>query len=318
MVKHSVMILAALGMCLSVQAQGGGIAESVFGKTEGTPVETGAVFVDGVLLNAPYTVTQVGNTILINGEVVNRFEVLSAAEKRAKASGTDKDVAEEAPELPEVSAKKPATRRVLSVEERKAAEKKRKEIEAKFDEKGSFNIDPVNRNPNALFEEADYTYTPPKREEPKVVPYVRPVAVSGSERIAQQRARAEEMKAEREERTNPFREVEESFDSLSEKEIEQYKAQFVKRRAVLENALQGDGMIVCASMNSATAVLTKPEMQKFLVGFFNAMGKDNQKMMPSNPKIHKAYVAKMWENRATSKPALVTILKRLKEAAKKD
>ncbi len=317
MLKHGLAAMLALGVSFVTLAKVDEVAVGLFGTTEGEEIAKGAVFVDGLLLKAPYKVVQKGNVILVNDTVVSRFEVLSAEEK--KNAGTDEAAAEEeTPPEPAATSSKPAKPRVMSVEERKEADKKKKELQAKFAEKSTFNIDPVSKDPNALFEEADYTFTPPKKEEPKAIPYVRPASVSGSERIAMQRARAEEMKAEREERNNPFKTVQESFESLSEAEIAKYKEQFVKRRETLEKVLKQDGMLFLASMNSGTAVFNKQEMGRFLVAFYKALPKDNRKLVPAMPKMNKAYVDKIWENRKANKAPLTAILKRLQSESKKD
>ena len=327
MIKRMALALAALVAVFSLaRAQDGvdPLAVSLFGETDGAKVSTGVVFIDGLLIPAPYTVSQKGNVIFVNGKVASRFSV---EHKEETAASDDAPVLEDNPAPSRSSAslssasRSVAMPKAMSPAERRAAaarEKAKREIKPT----GGFNTDPnPNAGATALFEEADYTYTPPKKPEPKAIPYVRPAAVSGSDRIAKMKAVEAEKRAKLEAARAAAAEAAEraveNFDSLTEDEIAAYKEQFTKRRDVLEKALKADNLIFLSSGVSSTALYPKAEMAQFMVAFYKAISKDDPKTMAVNSKMKAAYLNDIWANRDKSKDALAPILKRIVAEAKK-
>lgn len=327
MIKRMALALAALVAVFSLaRAQDGvdPLAVSLFGETDGAKVSTGVVFIDGLLIPAPYTVSQKGNVIFVNGKVASRFSVEHEEET---AAPDDAPVLEDNPApsrssaSPSSASRSVAMPKAMSPAERRAAaarEKAKREIRPT----GGFNTDPnPNAGATALFEEADYTYTPPKKPEPKAIPYVRPAAVSGSDRIAKMKAVEAEKRAKLEAARAAAAEAAEraveNFDSLTEDEIAAYKEQFTKRRDILEKALKSDNLIFLSSGVSSTALYPKAEMAQFMVAFYKAISKDDPKTMAVNSKMKAAYLNDIWANRDKSKDALAPILKRIVAEAKK-
>ncbi len=176
-------------------------AVTLFGEAEGTPVKSGFVFVDGRLIRPPYKVGRKGNGIFINGSLFQKLAIAAAPpappEERKPAPAKtaaptapskDKEAADAlgigdlidvddeagvdagyvgqdaAPSIAPRAEPRPAPAAAVSPLGRPATpqlsgQKKKKKYDA-----------------NDLFEEADYTFTPPKRPEPPAVPYVRPAA----------------------------------------------------------------------------------------------------------------------------------------------
>lgn len=181
-------------------------AVTLFGEAEGKPVKTGYVFIDGRFVRPPYKVGRKGNGIFINGMLFQKLTISAtpvaapeevnpeppkaavapapaAAPSKVKTAADalgigdliDSDDApgaeggyvskEEAPSIlpkaPEpkvaVAPASPLGRPAAPLQ--LSGQKKKKKYDA-----------------NDLFEEADYTFTPPKRPEPPAVPYVRPAA----------------------------------------------------------------------------------------------------------------------------------------------
>lgn len=328
MIKRMALALAALVAVFSLaRAQDGvdPLAVSLFGETDGAKVSTGVVFIDGLLIPAPYTVSQKGNVIFVNGKVASRFSVEHEEET---AASDDAPVLEDNPApsrssaSPSSASRSVAMPKAMSPAERRAAaarEKAKREIRPT----GGFNTDPnPNAGATALFEEADYTYTPPKKPEPKAIPYVRPAAVSGSDRIAKMKAVEAEKRAKLEAAraaaaAEAAERAVENFDSLTEDEIAAYKEQFTKRRDILEKALKSDNLIFLSSGVSSTALYPKAEMAQFMVAFYKAISKDDPKTMDVNSKMKAAYLNAIWANRDKSKDALAPILKRIVAEAKK-
>lgn len=327
MIKRMALALAALVAVFSLaraQDEVNPLAVSLFGETDGAKVSTGVVFIDGLLIPAPYTVSQKGNVIFVNGKVASRFSVEHEEET---AASDDAPVLEDNPApsrssaSPSSASRSVAMPKAMSPAERRAAaarEKAKREIRPT----GGFNTDPnPNAGATALFEEADYTYTPPKKPEPKAIPYVRPAAVSGSDRIAKMKAVEAEKRAKLEAARAAAAEAAEraveNFDSLTEDEIAAYKEQFTKRRDILEKALKSDNLIFLSSGVSSTALYPKAEMAQFMVAFYKAISKDDPKTMAVNSKMKAAYLNDIWANRDKSKDALAPILKRIVAEAKK-
>lgn len=324
MIKRTALLFAAVAAAFSlVQAKEevNPLALSLFGETEGKAVETGAVFIDGLLIRAPYTVSQKGNVILINGTVASRFSV------RHEEPETPPKKSDEAPELKDAPApRRPAAAqnrgiampKAMSPAERRALAAKEK-AKRELRPTGSFNTDPnPNAGATALFEEADYTYTPPKKPEPKAIPYVRPAQISASDRIAkmkaveaEKRAKLEAARAARAAEEEAASRAVESFDNLTEEEIASYREQFVKRREILETALEKDSLIFLRSGISATALYPKAEMAQFMVAFYKAIAQDDPKLMNVNRKMKADYLSDVWANHDKSKAALAPILKRI-------
>ena len=142
-----------------------------------------------------------------------------------------------------------------------------------------FNREAVPQNPMALFEEADYTYTPPKMPEPGATPYTRPAAKKSlKERMA-------EMKGESKKAETPTdaslkdavadlgadegkAPVAENFDGLTEAEIAAAVKKLDGFRASVEKVLKAKGLLLLESDRFAA----KPVAPSGTVKFFATLG----------------------------------------------
>ncbi len=351
MLKKLLVCVALLGATFTFATEGvSEMAVSLFGKEEGkTKIEKGAVFVDGLFIPAPYTVSQEGNVILVNGIVASRFKVESkmaaknASDAAAAAGDEGKDGSdavsdeegasigsEEEPTFTDDGSGAKKGKGASAIEaklakkgggsiESRLAEKKRKAEMAKKSSSGTFNSSALGDDPTALFEEADYTYTPPKRPDPKPVPYIRPGASkSMSERLADAKAReAEAAKAaEAEEEVEEI--AVENFDDLSEEEIQEYTAQFKKRREVIEKFLNSDGLVLMASNTSATKLVKGATMRQFIPSLPNlCKGSSAAKLVQRWKKeIPAAHLKKIYNNRSENLNALKPLDARIRKDAK--
>ena len=98
MVKQLLLGLALCGaMVLSATEGVSDMAVQLFGKEAATKrVDKGVVFIDGLYVKAPYSVTREGNVILINGQIASRFKVESAV---AGAMATAREAAKNDPAM---------------------------------------------------------------------------------------------------------------------------------------------------------------------------------------------------------------------------
>lgn len=343
------------------------MAVKLFGKEDASKrVSTGAVFIDGLFIKGPYSVTREGNVILVNGRVASRFKVESAAEKakaaadaaaRAKAAtdaaaakqdpaASGGDVSDTAgavigsdatPTLPkgyasseskgpskfdEALSKRNAGGAGLDA--RLAAKKKAKEL-AEKSATGSFNSSATPQDPMALFEEADYTYTPPSKPEPKAVPFIRPASkASLKERLAVATRPAEEKKPATPTASTPRADAEddslatESFEGLTDAEITEYTKRFSTRRATIEKLLDGDGLVLLASGTSAAKVEKRPVMWRFIQSLESLLKASSASNLQSQwgRTLPRAYLQLIYDNRDSNTREMKTIILRVTREAK--
>jgi hypothetical protein len=333
------------------------MAVQLFGKEEaGKRVSEGVVFIDGQYVRAPYSVTREGNVILVNGRIASRFKVESSAAKEEPApEGGDEstgyvseeegaDIGSDAtptlddvPAAPKEAPKKTSTIEAKlakkgggSIDERLAAKQKAKDLK-NASAKGSFNTEPESKDPMALFEEADYTYTPPSKPEPPAVPYVRPAAQkSMTERMAEARkkdptaakkpaevAEAAEAAGDAAESGEDVVAVE-SFEDLTEEEIAEYTKRFTERRAAIEKALVADGMIFLSSASSGMKVTKRKDAQRFIAQFEElCKAKSSAKLIEKwGRSLPRAYLQRIYDNRTENLKNMKSLFMRLKREEK--
>lgn len=362
MLKQILLCLALGGATAVFAAEGvSEMATQLFGTEEAEKrVSDGAVFIDGQFVRAPYSVTRKGNVILVNGRIASRFKVEANAAKLAAAAGEDegKDASgsgegyvseedgasigsddtptlEDSPAATESAAKtsaidaKLAKRGGGSIEERLAAKRKARDLKS-ASASGSFNTDAVAKDPMALFEEADYTYTPPSKPEAKPVPYVRPAAQKPiAERMAE--ARAKDATAQKTAmRTAAAEETEgddegdedvvavEEFDDLTEEEIERYTKAFTARRARIEKVLAADGMVLLSSASSGMKAVPRSTMWRFVqqVGpLCDAPGVAKLQNQWGTA-LPRGYLQRIYDNRAENEKNMKTLILRVKRESK--
>ena len=365
MLKRLLLIGAVLGAGWLPATEGvSEMAIQLFGKEEAPKrVATGAVFIDGLYVKGPYEVSREGNVILINGRVASRFKVeakaaaeaaaQAAAEAAAKAAAEKADAAASAegavsdeagatigsdptPTLedsgPAPAAKRPsaieqrlAKRGAGGIEARLAAQRKAKNLQQQS-AKGSFNTEASGGAPTALFEEADYTYTPPSRPEPKAVPYARPGARKS---MTQRLADAKEADAKQEaKRVAAAKQPEaddaadeiatEAFDDLTEAEIDAYTKRFAQRRAVLEKILEGDNLLLLVSTGSSAQYKNRAMMWRF-VSQLDALcaAPTASKLLDAwGRTLPRAYLQRIFDNRASNSDAMRTLILRVRRQAR--
>ncbi len=334
MMKKMLLSIALMGATVAFATEGvSEMAVQLFGKEEAkATVEKGAVFIDGLFIKAPYKVSREGNVILVNGQIASRFKVESkmaeknAADAAAAAQDEGSDGSDAVSEEDGASiGDEPAPTKKASTIEKKLAkkgggsiesrlsEKKRKAELAKKSSAGSFNSEATSSDPEALFEEADYTYTPPKRPDPDPVPYIRPgMKKSASEQFAAAKAReaaaaAPAADAEEEIAT-------ENFDDLSEDEIKEFTEQFAKRREVIEKHLGNDALVLLSSNTSAAKVLKPSEAKAFVVSLPGlCKGSSSAKLVKQwQKKVPAAYLKRIFHNRDANLGAMKEITTRMK------
>ncbi|MEG1480270.1 MAG: hypothetical protein RSD41_04630 [Kiritimatiellia bacterium] len=347
MVKRFLFCAGLMGASFAFAIEGvSDVSAKLFGKEEGKRTTSGVVFVDGLFLKAPYVVSREGNVILVNGRVASRFKVAPAAsadkgssEKAAAdakaaaedpaASGgrvSDRDGAtigsDDAPELKDTPAPRiaPATPKGSAIDAKLAAQKKSKAVKEQAAKDRGFNTEPTSTDPTALFEEADYTYTPTRKPEPKAIPYVRPAAQkSMKERAADAKATdvaqaaRQGAKPDEEDEEDDGSSATEDFDLLSEEEIAAYKVKFEKRRAAIESRLMADGMVFLSSNSSAAKVYNKSVAQAFLITLpsgFKAV--DAKTLMGRNSRMPQGYLELIFNNRAANIKEMTSLFSRIK------
>lgn len=344
-------------------------AKLVLGKKEATKerIDKGALFIDGLFIRGPYTVTREGNLILVNGKIAARLKIDAVEDESADedAEATDEAVvAEEETESSETTEEDVAevempnrTRTRADIEaaakERTDAARKRsgqkslleKEAERKKAKiakpKPAFNQEVVSTNPNALFEEADYTYTPPQRAEPKAVPYIRPAQkMSLKERLAAEEAEkaakvaAEAEVAEVKDASNAETAPEVVEDQPSEEEIaaaedavletltEEEAARYIKaldaRHKQIEVALQRDYLVFLSSSTVAWKASPKALMQRFILSLEKDAGSAEKfaKAWNTLPQSYLRRVYKYREENSTNTKTLRLRIQREQRAAK--
>ncbi len=339
--KRVLLAIALMGATVVFATEGvSDMAVQLFGKEDAkSKVDKGGVFIDGLFVKAPYTVTREGNVILVNGIVASRFKVESAmAEKNAadaaaasKDEGSDGSDAVSEEDGASIGSEDAAPVKKASTIEAKLAkkgggsidsrlaEKKRKAELAKKSAVGSFNSEATSSDPTALFEEADYTYTPPKRPDPDPVPYIRPGAKkSATQQMAEAKVR-ETAVAQTTASADEDEIATENFDNLSESEIQEMTERFAKRREVIEHHLGNDAMVLLSSNTSAAKVI-KPAVARSFVVSLPALCKASssaklvqrwQKEMPA------AYLKRIYHNRDANLTAIKDLEARIKRETKK-
>lgn len=365
MLKKLVLCSVLLGTsCAFATAGVSGEAVKLFGSEEAKErVAKGALFIDGVFVRGPYSVTREGNVILVNGRIANRFKAEAKAdepepEPEPEIAETDSAGEDEIPELddpaddmpslddspaPAAAADKPSEieKRLASrgggIEDRLAAKRKKQELKASSSS-GSFNTSNSAYDPEALFEEADYTYTPPSKPEPKAVPYIRPEAqLSAKERAAKAKARDAEIMARASAKddadsgadadvagsdnadTAPaVAAADESFDGLSEKEIAAYTKRFAARRTAIENALKVNGLVLLSSATDGVKAEKQPIMWRFMQDLPTLCEADSsEKLLAKWGKmLPRAYLQLIYENHDKNAANMKTLLLRIKRESK--
>lgn len=345
MVRHMLLTMALLGAGMVSAATAGvsPIAVQLFGKDTASAkkVEKGAVFIDGRFIPAPYTVTREGNVILINGQIASRFQVgpdekaltdAAAAKQDPSASDDGGGVADEdgatVGKAPEKAIRAPSgnayprssTKKTL--DERKAEEAKAKNLKEKSSS-GGFNQEATSSDAMALFEESDYTYTPPSRPEPKAVPFIRPAAAQSTKERAEASAAKKAAEAAAQEAADAAEEVKvtENFDDLSEEEIEDVTDKVTKRRALLEQYLERDCLLLLSSSGSSAKAEKAEGMSRFVRSLDRLCSRTDNALLLSTwgQEYPRYYLRKIYDNREANKTALKPLLSRLaKEAAAKD
>ena len=358
MVKKLLLSVALLGATGLFATEGvSDMAVQLFGKEGASKrVSTGVVFIDGLYERAPYSVTREGNVILINGRVASRFKVESATAgmRATAAAAAAHDPAAQEPTISEeggaVIGSEPTPQLVSSrktsgktpsaleakmakqypngagLEAKLAAQKKAKDLKA-ASSKGSFNTESNGSgDPMALFEEADYTYTPPSKPEPKAVPYVRPSTTQAfSDKVAKDKARAAEAAAkakaaadEQAEESEGEEIATEDFDNLTEEEIADLTKRVSERRAKLEKLLEADSLILLSSTTSAAKVEKKAVMQRFVVSLEKlCSGTSADKLQAQwGRTLPRGYLQRIYDNRESNLPAMKTLILRVNREVK--
>ena len=365
MLKRVVLSFALMCAASAFATEGvSDVATQLFGSEEaGKRVSDGAVFIDGEFIRGPYSVTREGNVILVNGRIASRFKVeaRAAQEAAARAAATTADPgigengnedrvsdeegatigSEPTPELDDVPAKAPAAAKTSaidaklaksgkgkSIDERLAAKKKAKNLKAESSG-GTFNKEPSGGDPMALFEEADYTYTPPSKPEPKAVPYVRPAAQKPmAERMAEARKKdaeaakkamaVAEAEPEPEEEEGSDLVAVEDFSELTEEEIEAYIKKFTARRAQIEKTLAGDGMVFLTSASSGMKDVKRTIMWRFVQQLEDLCAANNAAKLQGKwgKELPRGYLQRIYDNRADNIKNMKTLILRVKREEK--
>lgn len=333
------------------------MAVKLFGKEDATKrVAEGALFIDGLYIKAPYSVTREGNVILVNGRIASRFKVEGKADAKAKADAeaakqdpaadgtgavSDEDGAtvgsDPTPTLKDAPAAGEGARKTSAIEERLAkrgggidarlaAKEKAKNLKAQSSA-GGFNQEPVGNDPLALFEEADYTYTPPSRPEPKAVPYIRPAAQkSMGERMADARAKDAEIAsragakpAEGDDEDGDTIATE-SFDNLTEEEITAYTQRFAKFRSLIEKSLADDRLVFLSSANAGAKAEKRPVMRRFVASLNKLCAAPDAKRLIAQwgATLPRGYLGKIYDNRNSNAREMRTLLLRIAREVKEE
>lgn len=341
-------------------------AVKIFGSEEAKErIAKGAVFIDGEFIRAPYSVTREGNVILVNGKIANRFTVEAKAEEpepeveeieeSTEPEVEDDSGSDEMPTLDDSDFDTPTTAKKTSEIEKRLASKggsiddrlaaKKKRLELKNESKGGFNtgLDENGKkissyDPEALFEESDYTYTPPSKPEPKAVPYIRPEAqLSAKERAEQAKARDAEIAARGSSDDEPdigeggdgsdeigdveiAAASEESFEGLSEKEIALYTRRFAARRAAIENALKVNGLVLLSSTTDGVKAEKQNIMRRFMLDLPELCEASSSKPLIDKwgKMLPRAYLQLIYNNRDKNTAASKTLILRIKRETKNE
>lgn len=338
-------------------------AIKLFGTEEAKGrIAKGALFIDGEFVRAPYSVTREGNVILVNGKVASRLtpkpksdepEEVEPEEPEEVETVEEEDSTEGSDEMPTLDesdfATSTSTPKPSEIEKRLASKggsiddrlaAKRRRADLKSQSKGGFNTGldadgkKVAYNPEALFEEADYTYTPPSKPEPKAVPYIRPEAqLSAKERAELAKAReakraaidAEEDAAGAQPETSGDEEIadaetssDEAFSALSEAEVERYTKALTARRKAIENTLKVDGLVLLSSSSFAVKAEKRPTMWRFMLDLPKHFEESSSDSLCSkwSTTVPRGYLQLIHKHRSENEANMKTILLRIKREAK--
>lgn len=353
MLKHFLLGFALTCSMVAFATEGvSEMAAQLFGTEEASKrISEGAVFIDGLYIRGPYSVTREGNVILINGRIASRFKVESAAAAEATAEESEEPASEEGnvseeegeaiggsdemPSLPSTPAK--ATKQPSKVNlkgkslaEREAEKKKAAALKAEAS-KGSFNQTASTADPMALFEEADYTYTPPQKPEAPAVPYVRPAQKKSiNDRMADMRKQREEAKQKEAEKAaaeaaegdaetaSEDAVAVEDFESLTEEEIENYIKTFTERRAEIEKTLSGNGMVFLNSATSGIKTSKRSVMWRFVQQLDELCKSKDAKLLQAKwgKEFPRTYLQRIYDNRVENATNMKTFILRVKREEK--
>ncbi len=322
------------------------MAVRLFGKEAASKrVAEGALFVDGLYIKAPYSVTREGNVILVNGRIAARFEVKSAADDKAEhdarvaqndpgadgsdavsdeagtAIGGEPDPIPDAPQSVNKNRGPSAMEEYLakkgggSIAERKAAKERAKALREKSSV-GGFNKEATSADPLALFEEADYTYTPPSKPEPKAVPYIRPASQkSFKERVAEVKAREKEIAEQTTKSTGDGGDTiaVESFDNLSDEEIAAYTQRFTKFRELIEKSLAADRLVFLSSTNSGAKAEQRAVMRRFVASLDKLCAAPTSARLVGQwgKTLPRGYLGKIYDNREANAREMKALVQRV-------
>ncbi len=338
MVKR--LVLCAAMVCAMSAMATEGVAEmavELFGKEPAKKsVEKGALFIDGLFIKAPYSVSREGNVILVNGRIASRFAVGGAADEKAEADAraaqsdpaadgtgavSDEDGAtigsnDTAPSA--IDAKVAKKKGKGSIEDRLNAKKRAKNLKEKSSA-GTFNQEATSGDPTALFEEADYTFTPPSKPEPKAVPYIRPGAKkSMGEQFAAAKAKEAEAQAKNKaaaaEGTVEDEQIAvENFDNLTEEEIAKLTKMVTAFRSLVEKSLEQDRLVFLSSTNSGAKAEKKPIMQRFVVTLKKLCeAPDDSRLIRQWGKtLPEGYLSRIYNNREANTAEMKELVQRV-------
>ncbi len=364
MPRMPILCVALLCAGLASATEGvSAMATQLFGQERAAKrVATGAVFIDGLYVKGPYAISREGNVILVNGRIASRFKVESkAAAAKAEKAATDAAAAAEDPAAiggddvvsdeggatigsdptPTLGAAPKADaasggRTPSAIEERLAKSGKGGGIAGRLSAqqraknlkdqsaKGTFNTDPTG-NPEALFEEADYTYTPPSRPEPKAVPYVRPGAKkSMTQQLADAKAKETAQAAKRTAAAEaaPADDGDEiateTFDDLTEEEIVAYTKRFAKRRADLEKILENDCLLLLSSQTSGAQYKNRSVMWRFVTQLNELCQAPTASRLIATWRttLPAGYLQRIFDNRAANAKEMQTLILRVQREAR--
>lgn len=200
-------------------------AVALFGESEGAPIRTGIVFVDGRFVRPPYKVSRRGNGIFINGQLFQKLMIAPtppASEEPDEASApapapapepktasdagaTDEKAADDVPDLkvdvdekvPDVDAAGYVPEGVDNVRAPTLSGQRSTSLTPMGGSRQAADAKKKQFDPNDLFEDADFTFSLPRRPEPKAVPYVRPAAEKSMKERAEEARAKEAAEAER-------------------------------------------------------------------------------------------------------------------------
>lgn len=321
--------MSLLLVCVTTVASAMGasdVAKSTFGnRAPGKEITKGAIFIDGLFMPAPYKLSREGNVILVNGKAAARFTIDEDEEDEEEGDTPTLQEDEDTP------TRRQSARDSEEEKQNRAEELRRKNMrggsladKAKARErarapklKPEFNREASStEGGNGLFEEADYTYTPPSKPEPKAVPYVRPAARKSLAEIDAERQAKAGGAAE------SSAEEDEAFKALSKEEIARYKKALDSRIEKLEDALEKEALVLLSSNRIAMKIEGRATMYKFILNFEKDAKGKTAAFVKEWPKLPRSYLAhihqKRSENLKRMKSLRARVIKEVKAAKDND